>query len=123
MYNSPRDACSSRYDAFLFDLDGVLYRGDEPIPSAAEAMRVIRAAGKRVAFVTNNASATPDAVVGRLRRVGVEARRRRVETSALTDRRPAGSLAGSDAVVVIGEAGLLEAAPWRRGPDRPMRRR
>ena len=73
-----------RYDAFLFDLDGVLYRGDEADPAAAEAIAAIRAAGKGVAFVTNNSSATPDAVVGRLERVGIAAQASEVETSALT---------------------------------------
>ena len=97
-----------RYDAFLFDLDGVLYRGDEAIPHAPEAVAAIRAAGKGVAFVTNNASATPDAVVERLDRVGVGAHASEVETSALTT---AALLArrGTRHVVVIGEAGLLEA--------------
>ena len=97
-----------RYDAFLFDLDGVLYRGDEAIPSAAEAIAAIRAAGKGVAFVTNNASATPDAVAGRLERVGIGAQATEVETSALTT---AALLArrGNKHVVVIGEAGLLGA--------------
>ena len=97
-----------RYDVFLFDLDGVLYRGDEAIPSAAEVIAAMRSAGKGVAFVTNNASATPDAVVGRLDRVGIGAQASEVETSALTT---AALLAhrGTQHVVVIGEAGLLEA--------------
>ena len=57
-----------RYDAFLFDLDGVLYRGSEPIPSAADAVEGIRARGKRVAFMTNNSARTPDAIVAHSRR-------------------------------------------------------
>jgi glycerol 3-phosphatase-2 len=107
LYNS-RVILLERYDVFLFDLDGVLYRGDEAIPSAAEVIAAIRSAGKGVAFVTNNASATPDAVVGRLERVGIGAQASEVETSALTT---AALLAhrGTQHVVVIGEAGLLEA--------------
>jgi glycerol-1-phosphatase len=107
LYNS-RVILIERYDTFLFDLDGVLYRGDEAIPSAAEAIAAIRTAGKGVAFVTNNASATPGAVVERLERVGIGAQASEVETSALTT---ASLLArrGTRHVVVIGEAGLLEA--------------
>ena len=26
------------YEAFLFDLDGVLYRGGDPVPGAAESL-------------------------------------------------------------------------------------
>jgi phosphoglycolate/pyridoxal phosphate phosphatase family enzyme len=107
LYNS-RVILLERYDVFLFDLDGVLYRGDEAIPSAAEVIAAMRSAGKGVAFVTNNASATPDDVVGRLERVGIGAQASEVETSALTT---AALLAhrGTQHVVVIGEAGLLEA--------------
>ncbi|MDH4113766.1 MAG: haloacid dehalogenase, partial [Actinomycetota bacterium] len=33
------------YEAFLFDLDGVLYRGDDPVPHAAEALGRLRSLG------------------------------------------------------------------------------
>ena len=49
------------YDTFLFDLDGVLYRGVDPVPGAPETVARLRALGKRIAFVTNNSSRTPDA--------------------------------------------------------------
>jgi glycerol 3-phosphatase-2 len=65
------------YDAILLDLDGVLYRWPEPIPGAAEAVVTLRDAGKRVAFVTNNASRTPEEVAERLASVGVRAEPRR----------------------------------------------
>ena len=54
------------YDAFLLDLDGVLYRGDHPCP--ARLLRSLRFAmlGKRLAFVTNNSSRPPEAVVAHL---------------------------------------------------------
>jgi len=45
------------YDALLFDLDGVLYLGSEPIPGVGGVLAALRIAGKRVAFVTNNSSA------------------------------------------------------------------
>ena len=44
------------YDAILLDLDGVLYRWPEPIDGAPEAVRRLRAAGKRIAFVTNTSA-------------------------------------------------------------------
>jgi HAD superfamily hydrolase (TIGR01457 family) len=99
---------SDRYDAFLFDLDGVLYRGDRPIARAAEAVAAIRAMGKGVAFVTNNSSRTPDAVAAHLASVGVDASPDEVETSALT---AAAELPrrGVRAAFVIGEDGLRTA--------------
>ena len=71
------------YDAFLFDLDGVLYRGLEPVAAASEAVASLKRMGKRLAFVTNNSSRTPSAVAERLNAVGVAAVADEVETSAL----------------------------------------
>jgi HAD superfamily hydrolase (TIGR01457 family) len=99
---------ADRYDAFLFDLDGVLYRGDRPIAHAADAVAAIRAHGKGVAFVTNNSSRTPDAVATHLASVGVDADGGEVETSALT---AAAELPGRGVrtAFVIGEEGLRAA--------------
>jgi ribonucleotide monophosphatase NagD (HAD superfamily) len=72
------------YDAFLLDLDGVLYRGDRPVASAPGAVESLRSLGKRLAFVTNNSSRTPEAVVAHLASVGIDAAPGEVETSALT---------------------------------------
>jgi glycerol-1-phosphatase len=96
------------YDAILLDLDGVLYRGPEPIDGSAEAVERLRGAGKRLAFVTNNSSRTPEQVVERLAAVGVRAAPDEVVTSALVT---ATLLArrGVRTAFVIGEDGLLTA--------------
>jgi HAD superfamily hydrolase (TIGR01457 family) len=96
------------YEAFLFDLDGVLYRGADPVPGAAEALARLRSLGKGVAFVTNNSGRTPQRVAERLRAVGVDADAGEVETSALTT---AAVLAdrGVRSAFVVGEAGVVAA--------------
>jgi glycerol 3-phosphatase-2 len=70
------------YDVALLDLDGVVYRGAEPVPGAAAAVAAARAAGMRMAFVTNNAARTPAAVVAALAAVGVPATEAEVVTAA-----------------------------------------
>ena len=96
------------YDAFLFDLDGVLYRGDAAIPRAAETVATLRQAGKRIAFVTNNSARTPEAVLAHLASVGVSATVEEIETSALTT---ASALAdqGIATALTVGEEGLRRA--------------
>jgi HAD superfamily hydrolase (TIGR01457 family) len=96
------------YDAFLLDLDGVLYRGDEPIAGAADAVSRLRGLGKRVAFVTNNSSRTPAAVARHLAGVGVDAAEDEVVTSALVT---ADLLAarGTGSAYVVGEEGIRAA--------------
>jgi HAD superfamily hydrolase (TIGR01457 family) len=96
------------YDAFLLDLDGVLYRGDRPIANAPEAVRALRALGKRLAFVTNNSSRTPESIVAHLASVGVEAEPAEVETSALTTATMLRERSVQTAAV-IGEEGLRTA--------------
>jgi glycerol-1-phosphatase len=99
---------AERYDAFLFDLDGVLYRGDEPIDGAADAVRRLRELDKGVAFVTNNSSRTPEDVVSHLRLVGIEAASGEVETSAIATARVLAEREVASAFVV-GEDGLRSA--------------
>ena len=101
-------ALFERYDCFLFDLDGVLYRGTEPIDGAPEALRALREAGKRVAFLTNNSARTPQAVAERLRSVGVQADASEVETSAMATADLLGRR-GVGAAFVVGEEGIRSA--------------
>lgn len=50
---------ADRFDGFLFDLDGVVWRGEEAIPAVAQTIARLRELGKRVVFLTNNASRSP----------------------------------------------------------------
>jgi 4-nitrophenyl phosphatase len=65
------------------DLDGVIWRGDEPIASAAVGIEQLRAAGLRVAFVSNNSNSPVGDVVAKLERMGVPAATGDVVTSAM----------------------------------------
>ena len=57
----------------LFDLDGVLYNGEEAIEGAGAAVAAVRAAGVPSLFVTNTTSRPRSALVEELRRFGVDA--------------------------------------------------
>ncbi len=43
-----------QFDAFLFDLDGTVYIGDELLPHARESLLCLRSTGKTVGFLTND---------------------------------------------------------------------
>jgi HAD superfamily hydrolase (TIGR01450 family) len=104
----------TRYDTALVDLDGVVYIGPEVVPGAPESLARARAAGMRVAFVTNNAARTPEAVAKHLRDLGVAAEPDDIVTSAqaaarlVAERVPAGA-----AVLVVGGEGLHAALSER----------
>ncbi len=50
--------CAARYDGFLIDLWGVLHDGATPYDGAADALRQLRDAGKKIALVSNSSDAT-----------------------------------------------------------------
>jgi glycerol 3-phosphatase-2 len=99
-----------RYDALFVDLDGVVYRGHEPLPHAAEAVQRARGLGLRVLYLTNNSSRTPEQVAAHLARMGVEAAADEVLTSGLATaamlRREGWE---GRSAFVIGERGVREA--------------
>lgn len=63
----------AQYDTFLFDCDGVLWSGDDLIPGAASVLEKLRAQGKQVVFVTNNASKSRRAYKGKFDKLNIRA--------------------------------------------------
>lgn len=59
------------YDAALFDLDGVVYLGMEPVVGAVDGIAMLRELGKKVGFVTNNSARFPQTVVDHLVALGI----------------------------------------------------
>jgi 4-nitrophenyl phosphatase len=56
---------------FVFDLDGCVWQGERLNPGAAETLRLLHQAGRRVAYLTNNSRATGADICAKLRRLGV----------------------------------------------------
>lgn len=66
----------------IFDMDGVLYRGNAVMPYAVESVERLRKAAWQVFFATNNSTATRDEYVTRLAELGLGGDRDHVITSA-----------------------------------------
>lgn len=56
---------------YVFDLDGVIYRGAEPQPHAKETILTLRDQGHIVRFYTNNSSLSREAYSARLEEFGI----------------------------------------------------
>ena len=118
---------SEHYDAALLDLDGVVYLGGSPIQGAADALAEAAKRGMKRAYVTNNASRSPNAIAAQLSAMGVPATATDIVTSAqaaahvLADRLPAGA-----PVLVVGGTGLRLALrerglrPVTTAADKPL---
>jgi glycerol-1-phosphatase len=56
---------------FVFDLDGCVWQGSTLMPGAAETLTALHAAGRGVAFLTNNSRATGADMCAKLRGLGL----------------------------------------------------
>ncbi|MGP3984476.1 HAD-IIA family hydrolase [Streptomyces sp. KR80] len=103
-----RPLCEA-YDTALLDLDGVVYAGGAAIAYAAESLVAARERGMHLAYVTNNASRTPQAVAEHLTRLGVPAESGDVITSAQAVARLIADRVPSARVLTVGGEGLRAA--------------
>lgn len=98
------------YDTALLDLDGVVYAGGHAIAHAVESLATARADGMHLAYVTNNALRTPDAVAEHLSELGIPTEAGEVITSAqAVARLIAEQVEPGSKVLVIGGEGLRVA--------------
>jgi HAD superfamily hydrolase (TIGR01450 family) len=106
----------ARYDHFLLDLDGCVWIGDEATDGAVEAVAALRAAGKGVAFVTNDTQLGTEEYVRKLWRLGFQASLEEVVTCGGALQFVLAERFMGRAAVVIGSAALhrhVEAAGLR----------
>jgi len=96
-----------RYGVFIFDGDGVLWRGEKPIQSGIRAVRKLQKAGKIVVLLTNNSTRSRRDYKSKLQKFGVDLPLRNIYTSSygaalyLKEK-------GIHRVYVVGEQGLKE---------------
>ena len=92
----------------LCDLDGVIYRGRQPLPGVPDALRRLHAADIEIWYITNNSTRSPEDGAEKISRVtGVGVDPAQVLTSSLSAAamlRP-----GDGPVLVVGEDGVFDA--------------
>lgn len=96
-------------NAFIIDMDGVIYHGNKLLPGAAELVAWLKSRGKRFLFLTNSSERSPTELSQKLARLGIEVEPEHFYTSALAT---AGFLASQKphgTAYVIGEPGLINA--------------
>jgi glycerol 3-phosphatase-2 len=95
---------------WAIDLDGVVWLAGTGLPGSAEAVHQLRAAGERVAFLTNNSGPRLEGHRRALTAIGIECAPADLATSAQA---AATLVAPGSRVAVVGEEGIFEALAER----------
>jgi 4-nitrophenyl phosphatase len=92
----------------IFDVDGTLVRGDEPIGGAEIGLSAVDAVGLRRLLVSNNPTKPPEAYERRLHRAGVAVDPSDVLTAGSVTARYLSEHHSQDRIAVVGESGLVD---------------
>jgi len=106
--NDSLDAIRQK-NAFICDMDGVLYHGNRLLPGVSRFIEWLRREQKKFLFLTNSSERSPRELKEKLGRLGIEVDTEVFYTSALAT---AGFLAAQKpggSAYVIGESGLINA--------------
>ncbi len=92
---------------FLIDMDGVIYKGSEPIPGAIDFINGLKTKGIPFLFLTNNSQRTSRDVCYKLHKMGFNVTDEDIFTCAMATARYLASKTPYGTAYVIGEGGLL----------------
>lgn len=94
---------------YIFDLDGVIYRGNEPQPDAIETVARLRSSGDSVFFLTNNSTQTRQQYADKLTGMGIPTIPDDIMTSACAAALYLAETGGrGKRAYVVGEEGIRE---------------
>ena len=95
--------------AIIFDMDGVLYHGNNILPGVKDLIAWLQKENKKFLFLTNSSERTPRELSSKLHRMGIDVDESHFYTSALATAAFLHSQLPSGSAYVIGEPGLLNA--------------
>ena len=96
------------YRGYIFDMDGVLYRGDTPIPGAVETLSRLRRHGKRLVFVSNNSTRAREDYAERIRELGLPIAEEEVIPATYATARYLAERHPGKRVFAVGALGLIK---------------
>ncbi|XP_022848297.1 phosphoglycolate phosphatase 2-like [Olea europaea var. sylvestris] len=97
-------------DAFLFDCDGVIWKGDSLIDGVPETLETLRSMGKKLVFVTNNSRKSRSQYAKKFNSLGISVTKDEIFTSSFAAAMylKVNDFPKDKKVYVIGEEGILE---------------
>lgn len=98
-----------KYSGYLIDLDGTMYRGNEPIDGAASFIQTLNEKDIPYLFLTNNSTSTQEKVAHKLMSMGIDTTYKHVFTSSMATAKYIKEKNAQARCMVIGEEGLYDA--------------
>ncbi|MFG6119562.1 TIGR01457 family HAD-type hydrolase [Thalassobacillus sp. B23F22_16] len=98
-----------KYQAYLIDLDGTMYRGTERIEAASDFIKKLNEKKLPHLFVTNNSSRRPEQVADKLNHMDIPVAKEQVYTTSMATAQYIKDQHPGAKVYAIGEEGLLTA--------------
>lgn len=93
-------------EAYLLDMDGVIFIGSSPIEGSVETIQSLRRRGKRLVFLTNNSTRTRSDYESKLSNFGLDVEESEIMTSAYETALYLSERSEEKKVYVVGEDGL-----------------
>ena len=123
--SSPQENLLDKIDVFIFDCDGVIWRGDSLIDGIPETLEKLRAAGKKMFFVTNNSTKSRAGYKKKFDSLGLDIPAEEIFSSSFAAAAYLEQTKFKESgmkVYIIGEVGICEEldlidVPWIGGPD------
>lgn len=100
----------AQVEAFIFDCDGVIWRGESLIDGIPETLDMLRAAGKRLIFVTNNSTKSRKGYQGKFTGLGLSVPPEEIYSSSFAAAAylEATRFPKDKKVYIVGEVGVQE---------------
>mmetsp|Transcript_25839 Transcript_25839/g.76368 ORF Transcript_25839/g.76368 Transcript_25839/m.76368 type:complete len:369 (-) Transcript_25839:451-1557(-) len=122
--SDPNEELLNDVDVFIFDCDGVIWRGDSLIDGIPETLAKLRSMGKKMFFVTNNSTKSRKGYKGKFDSLGLDIPAEEIFSSSFAAAAYLEQTKFNESgkkVYVIGEVGIGEeldliGADWFGGP-------
>ncbi|BDA44388.1 Glycerol-3-phosphate phosphatase [Coccomyxa sp. Obi] len=103
-------ALLDKVDCFIFDCDGVIWRGDSIIDGVPETLDALRALGKKLIFVTNNSTKSRKGYLGKFTSLGLSVKAEEIYSSSYAAAAYLESInfPQDKKVYIVGEVGIQE---------------
>ncbi|KAG7034022.1 Phosphoglycolate phosphatase 2, partial [Cucurbita argyrosperma subsp. argyrosperma] len=97
-------------EAFLFDCDGVIWKGDKLVDGVVDTLEMLRSKGKKLVFVTNNSSKSRRQYAKKFYSLGISVSEDEIFSSSFAAAMflKVNNFSPEKKVYVIGEAGIME---------------